>query len=47
MDFKSGQFENTCVINDTEIFGSRILSNFVSQVILLHLVSSYKNVSVH
>lgn len=41
MDFKSGQFENTCVINDTEIFGSRIL------VILLHLVSSYKNVSVH
>lgn len=35
MDFKSGQFENTCVINDTDIFGSRILSNFVTLSILI------------
>lgn len=26
MDFKSGQLENTCIINDTEIYGSRIQS---------------------
>lgn len=24
MDFKSDQLENTCIINDTEIYGSRI-----------------------